>query len=73
MANRAHFRYPVLTGAAGRCCKEVLRNKFAVFRTERRMHTGVSFLKVQIYFFIIPKKEDLRNYSSRFANPVISV
>ena len=35
--------------------KEVLRNKFAVFRTERRMHTGVSYLKVQIYFFTIPK------------------
>ena len=45
----------VSSGEPGIVTKEVLRNKFAVFRTERRMHTGVSFLKVQIYFFTIPK------------------
>jgi hypothetical protein len=33
--------------------KEVLRNKFAGFRTERRWYTGVLFLNMQIYFFTI--------------------
>lgn len=36
--------------------KAVLRDKFAVFSTGRRMYTGVSFLKAQIYFFTIPKE-----------------